>query len=899
MYDLMISYARRDLKFVRNLAESLAERGKDVWVDLDGIFVGDEWWERICAAIDDSDNVLFVVTPHAIRSRYCRREVKYASNRHKSILPILYRKVAHQKDIPTLIRKLQWIDFQNTHRICDVTSKVLDFIDENPMWKRYHSQILHRARLWERLGRYSALLAGEDLAEANRWVQDSGKLTKVRPTGLERKFVQASNERAQQVARLQSDLISSQLLRTDDVDPELAVALCLAAIQEFAATKRTLLALATYLWHTKTITIFEGHDREVFDKAIHSVAVSKNERLVASAAGDGAVRLWDFPSGHEVLVYDKHERNTLGEPWAVLALAWSPDGRLIASGGKDGFLRIWDAKTGRDSRVLHGHSHWLNHLAWSPDGRRIATSSRDATLVVWDIESGGRLRRFRFAEFSPIRALAWNSEGNKIACVSDDGFVRILNAVTGGVVARRRLSRDDAIVSIDWHPITDLILTYVNSDEGTGVVHILKSGDLAELSSLRLEREAISCVRWSKSGDFFAVGTNLGRIVVANRGPQPRPRTLHGHRAPVTSIAWLDSDRKLVSGSEDSMVRVWSLDDEHGQKLVGEHAAGVSAVHWRSNARLVSAGFDGKVVIYEGPAHTRRRTIQAYPRNQIRQVALSARCSRILTGADCRIARLWNARTRAKMAEFKGFRDWATAVAWSPRDDLFVVGDRRIRVYRARDFKEVTVLAGHEDALHTVAWSPDGRFLASTGLDMLLIIWDMTRFVPVRKQLVHDDKVFGLDWSPDGRHVVTSSKDRSAKVWPVRDENLISVFVDHTDTVWCARWSPDGKYVATGSADGTFRIWDPFTGQGVLTIPADEGAIYSLDWTGEPHQLVTGSAAGSVRLWNLVLAEEHLVRIAKSRIVRPLTREERLSFGLAEQPIDSIPTQVEDKHSKG
>jgi WD40 repeat protein len=885
MYDLMISYSRNDISFVQKLADILTAKGKEVWVDLKGIFYGEEWLERIFAAIEDSDNMIFVLSPDSIKSKYCIAEIKHALNHHKSILPILFRKITQIQRIPPYIRKLQWMNYDIDADINAAVKSIVEFVEENPGQKRYHGQLLNRARQWKKFGHDSSLIMGEDLAEATNWLKIFEKKFKMKSSSLEKEFIQASINKASQVSEMRSDLISNQILRDPNLDPELGVALSLATIKENRPNDKTILALTNHLKYVKTIALFDKHNKEAFDKEVHSVRIAPDERFAASAGGDGTVRIWGIATLQEKAVYDRHARNATGDPWAVMAADWSPDNQFIASGGKDGVMRIWHPFEIEDIAVLQKHNHWINDLRWSPDGNFIASCSRDGSLLIWDTQNWKPRKKFQFSEYSSMRALSWNNDGSRIAAVSDSGFIRILDPLGGKILLKRRLSNQDAVTSVDWHGITDLIVTFANmiKDE-KAAVHILNPKDLTDVQKYNFKKEYIRKVKWSKNGEQFAAGTNQGRVYVCRALEKPEEQILVGHKSEISSMAWLENDTKLVTSSEDTTVRIWTLEEEQKSQVIAKRSKIVAEVGWTSDGnRLLVGGYDGRIDVLDADDFKKLRTMRPYPKNHIHHWALSPDGSKILIGADCRIARLWDVNFGTQVREFKTFKDWTNGVAWCPRNRYIAVGDCDIRIYEAQNFQQVKILKGHEDALETVDWSPNGRFLASTGLDMLLIVWDMDRMEMLWKIECHDDKAFALEWSPDSNYVITGGKDHTAKVWHIVDERPVSIFLDHDAPIYCAKWAPNGRLVATGSGDSTIRIWNPSTGEGLLALTVKEGPVHSICWDQTGNRLISGSEEGSVRLWELVVEKEKLVAIAKSRIVKSLTEKERSDFGLLKE----------------
>src|SRR5579859_4879470 len=108
MADVFVSYSRRDSEFVARLAQSIEDRGKSVWLDVEGIADGEVFPEAIKRAIEQSDAFVFVITPESVRSSYCENEVEYARDISKRIVPVL-REGVPDSELPAEIRDRNWI----------------------------------------------------------------------------------------------------------------------------------------------------------------------------------------------------------------------------------------------------------------------------------------------------------------------------------------------------------------------------------------------------------------------------------------------------------------------------------------------------------------------------------------------------------------------------------------------------------------------------------------------------------------------------------------------------------------------------------------------------------------------------------------------------------------------
>jgi YVTN family beta-propeller protein len=199
--DVFLSYSRRDGEFVRRLAAALQERGKDVWVDVEGIRDAEVFPEALRRAVEASDAFVFVLSPDSVGSSFCVEEVEHAASLNKRIVPLALRPVT-DVEVPEGVRVRNWIpaggewDFETT------VARVLKALDTDLEWEREHSRLTVRALEWEQAGRDSSfLLRGADLKAAERWLASSaGK--DPGPTALEREYLLAARVRVRRTRTL-------------------------------------------------------------------------------------------------------------------------------------------------------------------------------------------------------------------------------------------------------------------------------------------------------------------------------------------------------------------------------------------------------------------------------------------------------------------------------------------------------------------------------------------------------------------------------------------------------------------------------------------------------------------------------------------------------------------------
>jgi WD40 repeat protein len=599
---------------------------------------------------------------------------------------------------------------------------------------------------------------------------------------------------------------------------------------------------------------------------LYHIVFSPDGKWLASGSGDGTVQLWDvdhrqpigkpLPAGsvaamafsppdrkllaiasieQGLQLWDVDTQQRVGKPLLPSALvkhlAFVGDGELLAAASIGQLVQLWNVDSHQPAGELKAGGV---EIAFGSDGRLMASASDDGTIQLWDVAKTQKIGKplkmnERSAGGKPVDVgtLALSPAGNRLAVGKSDGTVQLWDLPSSQQWGAPLICHSSSVEIITLAFRGDGKRLAVASDDGT-----LQVWDVEDKDKHRLMVEPLEI--YSNAVAF-----------------QPEP-------------AGITASHLLVSAGDYGMVQLWEHEHEQpiGKVLTRPAANGHLGAEFLDNPLLVATSPDGKIVafldadaVHLWDVATRQQVGTPLPTGSCQHLAFSPPDAKMLAAAHSDTVQLWDVASQQPVGKPLSTGQLINGLAFSPEGKLLATAseDGSIQLWdvaSGQQAGEPLPIGNGADA--SLFFSPDGNILAALQ-DGVVYMWNVNSRQklgePVKGQ--PGDILEALAFSPDGKLLASAGDEGKIQLLELGSQRTVAELKAKQKEITSLTFSLDGNLLASGGEDGTVQLWDADSRNSLgEPLKGHPDQVTSLAFSPNGKKLVSISGGGMVWQWD-------------------------------------------------
>ena len=376
-----------------------------------------------------------------------------------------------------------------------------------------------------------------------------------------------------------------------------------------------------------------------------------------------------------------------------------------------------------------------------------------------------------------------------------------------------------------------------------------------ESGTINAQAGAVGDVAFSPDGSTFATANEDGTVKFWDSSTKQELGTLNAHEGIVHAVAFSPDRRMLASAGENGTVKLWDVSTKRELSSIKGGAEPLTAMAFSPDSKMLAAGRLNTLELWDVSTTQELSTLKGH-QFRINAVAFTPDGKTLASGSEDGTVKVWDLRTKQELTTLKAHEmslSTLVKLTFSPDSKtLALSSDNTVKLLNLST-KEEKTLKGHQLPVYAVAFSPDGKTLASGGLDGTVRLWDAS---PKKEMstLKGSSPVADVDFSPDGRTLASASGD-TVKLWDVSANQELGTFKGHKEPVTAVAFSPDGRIVASAGearfGRAPVKLWDVRTMQELSTLNGHTGSVSDVAFSRDGKMLASASNDTTVKLWDV------------------------------------------------